>query len=244
MLVGIAALPAACLLASCATVGAISAQQTGCGQREIQISEDSGGGSPRTWVATCRGQRFRCFHVSNGESACAPEQMAPPPGTPMPGVGVRQVQGVASNGAPITLVVADLYAGGYHFHVAAAPSVDNTSARWTISAPVQQLGPACPASVMIDGIVNDFTVVSVRAIAGRAVYETTLPMVAVRAMAMGGRVSGRICDAEWRLDEQAATVIRDLVTRIDQQLSSAPPPTLGGQPPPPPGYGPVAPELR
>lgn len=229
MWLGAAAVAGAGLTASCATVRGISAQQTGCAPREIEISEDTGGGNPRTWVATCRGQRFRCFHVTAGSSQCAPDQAASVPPAPASGTAVRRVQAVAPNGAPVTLLVGDLDAGVYHFHVEAAPSVDPTTVRWTISAPLQILGPACQASVTIDGVVTDFTVLGVQAVGDRGEYTTTLPMVAVRAMAMGGRVVGRICNDEWRLDDLAANVIRVLAARIDEEVASlAPPPPPGG----------------
>ncbi len=243
--IGVLAVPGMCLVTSCATVESITATQTGCGQGEIQISDDSSVGNTRTWLATCRGQRFRCAHVAGGDSRCTPEAMPPAGPPPIPGPGVQRVQGVGPNGAPIALVVAELDAGPYHFHVESAPSVDRETVRWIISAPVQQLGPSCQAGVMIDGIINDFTIVGVRATADRAEYTTTLPMVAVRAMASGGRVVGRICTDEWRLDDAAAAVIRELVARIDEESTWQAPQTSGGEAPPqPPGGVPTDPELR
>lgn len=51
-----------------ANLRAASSGEIGCPESEIEISEDSGGGGSRTWIAECRGRVFYCSAHATGDS--------------------------------------------------------------------------------------------------------------------------------------------------------------------------------
>ena len=211
----------AVLAGGCASLQDITAPHTGCPASEITIVEDHVGWDARNWVAECRGQRYQCARSSQID--CAPETAVVRP--------VERVRERAEDGSQAWVLRTQLQNAGRTFQLTSAPSRDATRVLLTISAPQRRLPFGCRVGLMVDGELHPLEVRLSRSSEGVRFYEVDVFTDLLRRVGTAERVVARLCDDEWRLAREEQDTVRELVTRIDEELAWSGSATSGGERP-------------
>ena len=208
------------LASGCTSIESVTAAYIGCRPDQIQISERGLG----TWVATCRGRRFRC--ADSGESmSCAPEDgerpvaaVAPAPrATRSPAQPLRRTE-QSDEAGTFALLSSRLHVSDYDFTFFAAPARERERLWLHVRGLALVVAPACELGLFVDGAVVPLDPASYRLIGSSAEYRIPVSMETLRQMAGASRVSGRVCNREWRLTASDRTALSEFVARIDEEL--------------------------
>lgn len=215
------------LSGGCASLQDKTAPHTGCAPSEITIVEDHVGWDARNWVAECRGRRYQCANVSTG-SRSSQIDCALDPSVVRP---VERARESAEDGSQVWVLRAQLQNAGRTFQLTSAPTRDATRVLLTISAPQARLPFGCSVGLMVDGALHPLEIGLSRSHEGVRYYEIDLSTDLLRRAGTAERVVARLCEDEWRLAPEEQQTMRELVTRIDEELAWSGTATAGGERP-------------
>jgi len=112
-------------------------------------------------------------------------------------------------------VRATLRLEGFEMRLAASPARDGDLVLWTIHAVTPIEGyEECPLAVMVDGQVTAWRAARTQ----RRDLHVPLDLAAVRALAGGQSVNGRVCTSPWTLSAEHLLTVRQFLTAFDEEL--------------------------
>lgn len=205
-------------------LASVSAGHVGCSPNEISIADERSGWSTVTWTATCRGRRFQCTSAANGPRTtqinCAAADGA------AVGAVVREER-TGSDGVAVQTLRLGLAAGGAQLRFIAIPARDSTHLIFGMHPTGVQSVEGCSAGVMVDGELHALDDLRPVADPTGPGLRTVISTETLGALSRAERVSGRVCDVEWRLGPSDQALLRELLTRIEEDLAWQ---RQGGQP--------------
>jgi hypothetical protein len=200
----------------------------GCNPADISVHEFHSGRAVNTWTAECYGQTFRCT-ASAVDIACAPaarlfsssaHQSTERAAVERARAGPRRnaaVRRVRSAQGSDWLLVASWRSGIYHLELVARPALYRDAVQMTVSVPVS-FSEYCGVDTIADGSIVRHDVTVERA-AGRLGFRTIVDIERVRAYADAASAAGRVCDGEWRFDDEAQRILHDLLRRFADEVA-------------------------
>lgn len=223
----------ALLLLGCVSLRAVSAGRIGCHPEDITISDEHHS-EGHHWIAACQGRRYQCSEYAG--VACAREQTfdafaEDTEATRAAAAGGGIERAVVREGeSDVVVLRANFDIEGYRYGLTLAPVAHLFVASLSITAPSDEIGDGCAAGLLVDGQLTHLHGAG-RVADGARTYEFPLDVGFVRRLATASRVVGRICDVEWRLDDAQRGVVRELLTRHDEEAAWTGAQTSGGASP-------------
>lgn len=223
------ALPFVISMCGCAvSLQEASSGPTGCAPEDISILESSNGLLSQTWLASCGGDDFRCsgslrdtgipFVFDVVGASCSPVRTAaharvvqPPTPPPPPVVSGKDAQGRKTFKTAFRRGSFDLLFYG-------VPAVTSKLVALYVETPPAYAGKTCDIGFMVDGQLVPANTYSVKAQSNTRV-KVVLKTETVSQMARAEFVSGRFCEAEWRLDAPAHKPLTEFVARFNEETA-------------------------
>lgn len=196
--------------------------------------------SSRSWTATCNGRRYLCGELRTGSNnarqvncaATEPDRVVviqreparsataggERPATATATPASSDVQRTVRDGVAYLRV--DVAVGSTHLLLAAAPARDANRVWFAMRVPgAEGEHRACTTGIILDGTPRPLTLERYDYQAPNEELRFIMTVDELRALATASRVAGRVCDAEWRLDDEARHRLVEFVARFDEEAA-------------------------